>query len=166
MLWFTPIFFLFLFLLMLYLSINNFSHVSSIITKQLIKRLAQWQNTMTLVRPLIPSLTLYQLSHCTSYVLLQIWRLVCKGLPFVAWMKPKSNINNSKWVWSGNTTITNCRQTHGTARKSHTTITILGTVKVLAECWGVPLLYFYLINGELYVLTESYFAYICELWII
>ena len=26
---------------------------------------------------------------------------------------------NSKWVWSGNTTITNCRQTHGTARKSH-----------------------------------------------
>ena len=30
---------------------------------------------------------------------------------------------NSKWVWSGNTTITNCRQTHGTARQSHTTIT-------------------------------------------
>ena len=30
---------------------------------------------------------------------------------------------NSKWVWSGNTTITKCRQTHGTARKSHTTIT-------------------------------------------
>ena len=25
--------------------------------------------------------------------------------------------------WSGNTTITNCRPTHGTARKSHTTIT-------------------------------------------
>ena len=30
---------------------------------------------------------------------------------------------NSKWVWSGKNTITNCRQTHGTARKSHTTIT-------------------------------------------
>ena len=30
---------------------------------------------------------------------------------------------NSKRVWSGNTTNTNCRQTHGTARKSHTTIT-------------------------------------------
>ena len=30
---------------------------------------------------------------------------------------------NSKWVWSGNTTVTNCRQTHGTARKSHATIT-------------------------------------------
>ena len=29
---------------------------------------------------------------------------------------------NSKWIWSGNTTITNCRQTHGTARKRHTTI--------------------------------------------
>ena len=30
---------------------------------------------------------------------------------------------NSKWVWSGNTTITNCRQSRGTARKSHSTIT-------------------------------------------
>ena len=29
---------------------------------------------------------------------------------------------NSKWVWSGNTTITNCRQTPGIVRKSHTTI--------------------------------------------
>ena len=29
----------------------------------------------------------------------------------------------AKIVRSGNTTITNCRQTHGTARKSHTTIT-------------------------------------------
>ena len=32
-------------------------------------------------------------------------------------------IKTSKWVWSRNTTITNCRQTHGTAKKSHTTIT-------------------------------------------
>ena len=30
---------------------------------------------------------------------------------------------NSKWVWSGNTTITNCRQPCGTARKSRSTIT-------------------------------------------
>ena len=30
---------------------------------------------------------------------------------------------NSKWVWSENTTITNCRQTCGFVRKSHTTIT-------------------------------------------
>ena len=28
---------------------------------------------------------------------------------------------NCKWVWSGNTTISNCRHTHGTARKSNTT---------------------------------------------
>ena len=30
---------------------------------------------------------------------------------------------NSKWVWSGNTTITNCRQPRGTTRKSRSTIT-------------------------------------------
>ena len=29
----------------------------------------------------------------------------------------------SKWVWSENTTITSFSQTHGSARKSHTTIT-------------------------------------------
>ena len=29
---------------------------------------------------------------------------------------------NRKWVWSGNTTITNRRQPHGTVRKSHSTI--------------------------------------------
>ena len=33
------------------------------------------------------------------------------------------NIRSKEWVWSGNTTITNWRQTHGTARNSHTTIT-------------------------------------------
>ena len=32
-------------------------------------------------------------------------------------------IKNSKWVWSGNTTITNCSQTHVIVRKSHTAIT-------------------------------------------
>ena len=31
-------------------------------------------------------------------------------------------VKNSKWVWSGNTTITNCRQTCGIVRKSHITI--------------------------------------------
>ena len=30
---------------------------------------------------------------------------------------------NSKWVWSGSTTITNCRQPRGTARKSRSIIT-------------------------------------------
>ena len=29
----------------------------------------------------------------------------------------------SKWIWSGNTTITNCRQTHGIVGKSQTTTT-------------------------------------------
>ena len=34
-----------------------------------------------------------------------------------------SHIKHSKWVWSGNTTITNRRQSRGIARKSHSTIT-------------------------------------------
>ena len=37
--------------------------------------------------------------------------------------KYKDDLINCKWVWSGNNTITNCRQTYDTARKSHTTIT-------------------------------------------
>ena len=32
-------------------------------------------------------------------------------------------LKNRTWVWSGNTTITNCRQPLGTARKSRSTIT-------------------------------------------
>ena len=31
-------------------------------------------------------------------------------------------LQKSKWVWSGKTTVKNRRQTHGTAKKSHTTI--------------------------------------------
>ena len=34
-----------------------------------------------------------------------------------------SHTKNDKWVWSEYTTITNCRQTRVTARKSHTTVT-------------------------------------------
>ena len=30
----------------------------------------------------------------------------------------------SKWVWSGNTTITHCRPTHGNVRKSHKTFIV------------------------------------------
>ena len=30
----------------------------------------------------------------------------------------------NKWVWSGNTTITHCRPTHGTVRKRHRTLTV------------------------------------------
>ena len=37
--------------------------------------------------------------------------------PYSKWLK------NSKWVWSGNITIKNCRLTQCTARESHTTIT-------------------------------------------
>ena len=33
-----------------------------------------------------------------------------------------NQFKNSRWVWSGNTTITNCRQPRVTARKSHSTI--------------------------------------------
>ena len=38
-------------------------------------------------------------------------------------MSPSPWPKNSKWVWSGNTTITNRRQPCGTARKSRSTIT-------------------------------------------
>ena len=38
-------------------------------------------------------------------------------------MKFQHFFKNSKWVWSGNTTITNCRPPRGTARKSRSTIT-------------------------------------------
>ena len=33
-------------------------------------------------------------------------------------------VPKSKWAWSGNTTITHCRQTHGTVSKSHWTLTV------------------------------------------
>ena len=46
------------------------------------------------------------------YVLIHIW---IKG--------EVGAVKNSKWVWSEYTTITNCRQPHGTARKSRSTIT-------------------------------------------
>ena len=42
--------------------------------------------------------------------------LTVHELSLMFWLK------NSKWLWSGYTTITNCRQTRGTVRKSHTTI--------------------------------------------
>ena len=42
---------------------------------------------------------------------------------FVHILLPFTDSKNSKWVWSGNTTITNRRQPRGTARKSLSTIT-------------------------------------------
>ena len=42
----------------------------------------------------------------------------------IKWVWPGNvTIKNRLWVWSGNTTITNCRLTHGTARKSRSTTT-------------------------------------------
>ena len=38
-------------------------------------------------------------------------------------LKGRAPVKNSKWVWSGNTTITNRRQPHGTKRKNHSTTT-------------------------------------------
>ena len=35
----------------------------------------------------------------------------------------RKTIENSMWIWSGNTTITNRRQPHGTVRKNRSTIT-------------------------------------------
>ena len=40
-----------------------------------------------------------------------------------SWQWRKVNPKNSKWVWSGNTTITNRRQPGGTTKKSRSTIT-------------------------------------------
>ena len=34
------------------------------------------------------------------------------------------SLKKGKWVWSGNTTITHCRSTNGTVRKSHRTLTL------------------------------------------
>ena len=51
----------------------------------------------------------------------------CSAFTFYTPTKPLILLHirykNSKWVWSGNTTITNCRQTRGIVRKGHITIT-------------------------------------------
>ena len=52
-----------------------------------------------------------------NYRPVSLTSLCCKLLEHVIVYK------NSKWVWSGNTTITNRRQPHGTTRKSRSTIT-------------------------------------------
>ena len=60
-----------------------------------------------------------------------------------------SVFKNSKWVWLGYTTITNCRQPHGTARKSrHTNISkhIPNNTTLLFKNMGI-------INSHLIALT-------------
>ena len=80
----------------------------------------------------------YSLSLTQSFALLKveycghIWHFVTnkyfdQTLPFLmfdrVFILKCSYVKNSKWVWSGNTTITNRRQPRGTARKSRSTIT-------------------------------------------
>ena len=47
-----------------------------------------------------------------------------------------STYKTSKWVWSGNTTITNCRQTCGIVRKSHTTIKATLVLSLSKQGWS------------------------------
>ena len=62
-----------------------------------------------------PSLMFGCYPTCDSWDL--VWRMSrCLPLQLARYW-------NNKWVWSGNTAITNCRQTHGTARKIRSTIT-------------------------------------------
>ena len=55
-----------------------------------------------------------------AYVL---YTLCCKLFISSLFRRQSLNTKNSKWVLSGNTTLTYCRQTSGTSRKSHTTNT-------------------------------------------
>ena len=48
--------------------------------------------------------------HILNYVIVILWVIRTR--------------TKSKWVWSGNTTITHCRPTHGTVRKSHKIFTV------------------------------------------
>ena len=51
------------------------------------------------------------------------WHTALYPLIFKMLGRSLAILKNSKWVWSGNTTITNRRQPRGTARKSRSTIT-------------------------------------------
>ena len=64
------------------------------------------------------------LSHCGILLKQLIVSVMTKY--WISWLPrktPEIYNKNSKWVWSGNTTITNCRQPRGTVRKSRSTIT-------------------------------------------
>ena len=71
------------------------------------------------------------------------------------WMK------NSKWVCSGNTTITNCREPRGTARKSRSTITrhqedkLSKVKKVLLDAGNSNFACFYCVLIQSVPLTSS-----------
>ena len=61
----------------------------------------------------------FPLLHTMKAILYNEWKTCVISCDFFSlWL-----YKNSKWVWSGNTTITNCRQPRGTVRKSRSTIT-------------------------------------------
>ena len=73
----------------------------------------RWKTSSTL--ELTPLLGCHLMWTCVSLFELCFYVLAQSILFF--------RTKNSKWVWSGNTTITNCRQPRGTTRKSRSTIT-------------------------------------------
>ena len=75
---------------------------------------AQWDNVFSFVL-YYQSISIYQ-----SYLIFLVF-CFCNYQNIVEKIILFSQ--NSNWVWSGNTTITNCRQPCGTARKSRSTIT-------------------------------------------
>ena len=80
------------------------------------------------------------------------FQIISVSMNLFIWSLKRLGNTNCKWVWSENTTITNCRQTHGTARKSHETITrhhedklskatsSFFTIKII-PLWSKPLKY-------------------------
>ena len=69
-----------------------------------------------------------QRSNMNTTIIWASWRENLSSGFLTKWVSNKSPqlqrlARNSKWIWSGNTTITNCRQPRGTARKNRPTIT-------------------------------------------
>ena len=64
-------------------------------------------------------------SVCVSTFLGQLgyYLIECLDREIIHTKWASSREKKCKWVWSGNTTITNCRQPCGTAKKSRSTIT-------------------------------------------
>ena len=67
-------------------------------------------------------ISMYKLLLHTAAILYELSEQQSKTSSLLVIQK-QENIINSKWVWSGNTIITNRRQTIGSARKSHRIIT-------------------------------------------
>ena len=103
-------------------------------TKQRIKCLAQWHNTVPPMR--LEPATLWSWSSAQPVKISTAWITICKNLyrsrvDFGAFSLPQAKADyTGQFVmlhfvnWTQyKITITNCRQNDGTARKSHTTIT-------------------------------------------